>query len=116
MISPYSGWQLILGPTVWGIWFSAVYGGLSVGCVIAPPDPEKGPWTWINISLWLFTVLVVLLLLRWAWRCWREIRRESPQQPGRRRFIAVMGAGLHLMSALGTLFIGVPILILAPCI
>lgn len=115
MISPYRAWHLILGPTLWGIWFVAVYGGLSLGCVIAPPAPEQGPWNWINLVLWLFTLLTVALLLFWAFRCWKAARPTRQPLP-RERFIATLGAAVHLMSALITLFIGLPILVLSPCV
>lgn len=115
MIAPERAWHLILGPTVWGIWFVTVYGALSIGCVVAPP-PAQGPWNWLNLSLGVFTLLVAGLLLRWAWGCWHALRAAGPQQTPRRRFIRSLGAGLHLMSALATLLIGLPILLLTPCL
>lgn len=108
-------WHLILGPTLWGIWFVAVYGGLSVLCAATPAITDQSPWTWINLTLWVFTLMMVGLLLRWGWRCWRVARAADPEPSTRQGFISSLSAGLYLMSALATLFIGLPILVLPPC-
>uniref|UniRef100_UPI0017EDA1FE hypothetical protein n=1 Tax=Methylibium sp. TaxID=2067992 RepID=UPI0017EDA1FE len=63
--------QLVLGLTLWAVWFCVAYGGLSVACAVAPPPPERGAWTWVNGSLLLLTLATVLLLAWAAWRCTR---------------------------------------------
>lgn len=111
--SPWHPIHLITGLTVWATWFVVLYGGLSVACKIAPPDPAQGPLTWINALLWLSTLLVVGLLGWAAWRCARVT--PDPSQPNR-RFVARTSAGLYGLSAFATLVLAVPVWFLPPCL
>ncbi len=97
--------QLVLGLTVWAIWFVALYGGLSVACKLAPPPASAGALTWLNGALLLFTLATAALLGYWARLCWRA-----------QGFIARVGAGVHLASAVATLAMGLPALVLPPCV
>src|SRR5690554_6914948 len=97
---PHHPVHLILGLCVWSIWFVVLYGGLSVACQLTPPEPQQGPFNWLNALLWLSTLVVVGLLL-WAARVlWRAApRAEQPLG----RHIGVTSAGLYLVSAFSTL-------------
>lgn len=112
MLAPTHPAQLVLGLTVWSIWFVAWYGGLSVACQMAPPDPGAGALTWINLSLLLITLVTLVPLLYWARRCWRASADASPQG----RFIARVAAGGHLLAAGATLVMVLPTLVLPPCV
>lgn len=104
--------HLILGLTIWSIWFVVLYGGLSVACKLAPPDPVAGALSWINALLMPLT-LVVVALLAWAARwCWQG-RADSDAL---RCFMARTAACLYLLSALATLAVAMPIVFLPPCI
>ena len=102
--------QLALGLVIWSAWFVAAYGGLSVGCRLAPPAPEQGPFTWINLAVLLLTVPVVAVLLGMAWRCWRFADTAAQE------FIPRVAAGLHLSAAVATLAAALPALYLPPCV
>lgn len=105
--------HLIIGLTVWAFWFTVLYGGLSVGCKVLPPDPAQGAVNWINIVLWLAT-LPVVGALAWAARyCARYT--PDPTEPNR-RFIARTSAGLYLLSAFATIVVAVPVWFLPPCV
>lgn len=110
--------HLLLGLVIWGGWFVALYGGLSVGCELAPPSETAGPMNWLNASLAGLTLLTVGLLLFLSGWCWRARRghdvTQSPDQQG--HYLAGLSAALYLLSATATLFIGLPILILPPCV
>jgi hypothetical protein len=106
--------HLVLGLVVWSVWFVALYGGLSVGCAVAPPDAELGPLTWINSVLLVFTLAVTTLLLYWSFHCWRG--RAAVRGDLSRQFIAGVGAAVHLGSAVAVLFIGLPAVVLPPCV
>ena len=110
MLAPGHPFQLALGLVIWSGWFIAVYGGLSVGCKLAPPAPMPGPFTWINLALLLITLPVVAGLLVLARRCWRFAATTT--QP----FIAQVAAGLHLSAAIATLAVAMPTLYLPPCV
>ncbi|RUO25942.1 hypothetical protein CWE09_04235 [Aliidiomarina minuta] len=104
--------HLVLGLVVWSVWFVALYGGLSVACEVAPPAAEAGALTWINASLLVLTLATtgVLLLLAWA------SLRAAPALKSNRRFILRIAAAIYLLSALSALFIGLPVVILPPCV
>jgi len=110
-------WQLVLGLSVWAVWFVVVYGGLSVACAVAPPAPERGSLTAVNAGLGLLTLATTLLLAWAAWACARAARRP-PDSPDavRRRFIARTAAVLHAVAAVSTVFVGLPLLALSPCV
>jgi hypothetical protein len=113
MLAPTHPLQLALGLVVWSAWFVALYGGMSVGCAVAPPDVARGPFTWINGALLVLTVLTLAPLLYWSLRCWRARPGSADRE---RRFIAAMGAAVHLVAAGAVVAIGLPILVLPPCI
>ncbi|MFY0990384.1 hypothetical protein [Halomonas sp. C05BenzN] len=104
--------QLVLGLTIWSLWFVTVYGGLSVACAVAPPAPAQGAMTGLNGGLGLLTLATLGLLLWLAGWCLGAARRSS----GRGRFMAALAAGLHLFSAAGVAFVGLPLVTLPPCL
>lgn len=110
---PHHPAHLIVGLTVWSAWFVVLYGGLSVVCQLAPPEPDSGPVNWLNPLLWLSTLGVVAVLLWLARRLWRAsaVAAESI-----RRYINLTSALLYVISAFATLAVAVPVLFLPPCI
>jgi hypothetical protein len=111
MTHPNHPMQLVWGLTIWAIWFVTVYGGLSVACA-ATEWQRESPLS-LNNALLLLTTLPTVLLLIWLMkRCWRA-RQPAP---GYRRFIAAVSAALYAASALATVAIAVPIMLLPPCV
>lgn len=111
MLAPTHPLQLLLGLTLWSIWFIAVYATLSVGCSFAAPAVTAGALNWINGLLLVLTLLTLAFLVTAAWRCW-----HAPLQDEQPRFIARTAAALHGVAAITTLAISVPILVLPPCV
>ncbi|RZL62851.1 MAG: hypothetical protein EOP81_14900 [Variovorax sp.] len=120
-------WQLMLGLSVWALWFVVAYGSLSVACAVVPPDPSLGARNAVNATLLVLTVLTAALLTFWAWRCARAALHRSDQQGqegqqgednanDRRRFMAGVAAALHACAAVSTLVVGLPLLVMAPCV
>jgi hypothetical protein len=107
--------HLVVGLVVWGAWFVAIYGGLSVGCAVAPPADDSTPLNWINISLLLLTAVVVVALSLAARRCWR-VAPAAGAGKSEQRFTARVSAALYALSAAATLAVAAPILVLPPCI
>ncbi|NHN76096.1 hypothetical protein HA520_02125 [Azotobacter chroococcum] len=104
--------QLALGLVVWSLWLVAVYAGLSLGCLLARPGDGLGPATWLNGLLGLFTLFTAAWLFGCAWRLWRA----PPPALAARRFVVRVGAAVHLLAGAATLFVGLPILALPPCL
>ncbi|MEX1031948.1 MAG: hypothetical protein WDZ30_01180 [Cellvibrionaceae bacterium] len=116
MISPFHPLQLALGPAIWLAWFSAMYGGLSLACVAAPPAPEQGAYTWINGVLLAATLVTTGLLVYWTRNCWRApLTGDGIERPAR-AMISRVAAGLYLVSAVATLSVGLTVLVLPPCV
>ncbi|WP_290793805.1 hypothetical protein [Halomonas sp.] len=111
-LAPSHPAQLLLGLTIWSLWFVALYGGLSVACELAPPAPRQGALTGINTWLAVLTLATLALL---AWLAWRGLC-AGRETVGSARFIALVGAGLHLFSAAGVAFVGLPLVVLTPCL
>jgi hypothetical protein len=128
-------WQLVLGLVVWSAWFVAVYAGLSVACAVAPPTPQRGAFTWVNASLLALTLVTALGLAGAARACARAARRipsmtvvaaaalaSAPPEDAvapdgvPRRFIAGTASVLYAVSAASTVFVGLPLLALWPCV
>lgn len=116
MRSPYHPIQLVLGLTIWAVWFVVIYAGLSVMCQQQPPGLEQGSLTSLNLVLMAFTMLTSGLLLFMAHRNWRDAHRMWRGQPPARRFIVRVSVGLNLVAALITLAIGLPAVVLPPCL
>ena len=110
---PHHPAHLVVGLTVWSAWFVVLYGGLSVACELAPPDPARGPFTWLNPLLWLSTLVVVAVLLWLARRLWRA---SADAAEATLRYISLTAAVLYGISAFSTLAVAVPVLFLPPCV
>lgn len=105
--------HLVLGFIIWSFWFVAVYGGLSVACAVAPPGDALGAATAINVWLLLLTFLTTALLLYLAFRCWRA---AAPGMQGLLRFLPQVAAGAYLAAAIATFAVGLPAMVLPPCV
>lgn len=105
--------QLLLGLTIWCLWFVALYGALSILCAVAPPALEQGALSGLKLWLGLFT-LVTLGGLLWLARCCLAAVPREPSRVG--RFIAGVAAGLYLFAASGVAFVALPLVALPPCL
>lgn len=112
-LSPHHSIHLIIGLTVWSAWFVVLYGGLSVACQMAPPQPASEPLNWLNTLLAVSTLAVVAGLLWVAWQLWR---RHADNPEPLRRYICLTSVALYLISAFATLAVAMPVLFLPPCI
>ncbi|GHE19854.1 hypothetical protein [Halomonas urumqiensis] len=104
--------QLILGLSLWSLWFVVLYGGLSVACEMAPPEPSRGVFTAHNATLGLLSLATLGLLLWLAWSCLSASRRQE----GVACYLSMVSAGLHLFSGGGVVVVGLPLLMLPPCL
>lgn len=97
--------HLVLGLSIWSIWFIAIYAGLSVFCAHEENTLAPGfanPLSIGLLSATLIASLILGLLARW---CWRKATG----------FPAKISAGLYAASMLATLAVGAPIAFLPPC-
>ena len=108
--------QLVIGLTVWCVWFVAAYGGLSVACELAAPEPNRGAFNAISLTLIVLTVLTVLWLAWGAWTCWQSTTDQVDSTERQTPFIARVSAGLYAVAALAALVVVWPLLMLPPCL
>jgi len=113
MLAPSHPLHLVLGLIVWSVWFVALYGGLSVGCALAPPDAELGARTWLNGLIGALTAITIAWLILRTWVCWRAARASMAGSRG--RFVTTLSTALYAVAAVSTLVIGLPVLGLPPC-
>jgi hypothetical protein len=115
MGSPLHPVHLVLGLIVWALWFVALYGGLSVVCELAPPDAACGALTRINAAVLILALLVAVFLFRQAGRCWR-VTPASGAGRTTERFIGWVGTAVYVASAVASLALGLPGMVLPPCV
>jgi len=108
-------WHIPLGLLLWSLWFVALYGGTALACERLAPAPGEGGPGAINLGFLLFTLLAAAVPGVYAWRCWRAAQTAA-ERPARERFVARVGAALHLVAVLAMLFIGLPLLGLPACV
>lgn len=107
--------QLVIGPTIWFVWFSVAYGALSVACSAAPPEATE-PVAWLNGPLLAATVVTAAALAAAAAWTGRAAHGLSATGAPRERFIARVATGLYVISAVSTLALGLPMAWLPPCV
>ncbi|MCW8091521.1 hypothetical protein [Alteromonas sp. ASW11-130] len=105
-------WQYVAGWVIWAVWFVIAYGGLSVACQIAAPDPEQGLINWITVSSLTLTLIVVGYLVWCAVKSWTLLRVSSLEA----KFTLQIATAVYIFAALGTLAIGLSLLLIVPCI
>lgn len=147
--APHSAWQLVLGLTLWSIWFVAIYSAMSVACAVMPAAPGAAWPTALSLALLALSAATALLLAAAAWRCWRALRclnatranvmretstranivrekstretvaasgHDGAERVSRHRFVAGLACVLHVTAAVATVFVGLPLLWLPPCL
>lgn len=111
-----NAWHLVIGLTLWFVWFSATYGGVAVACAVAPPLPAQGAWTWINAMVLLLAVGFTLAFGGVAWISARSAQRLQPEAHARDRFFAHMATALYAVAALSTALVAMPAVVMPPCV
>lgn len=114
MLSPTHPFQLVLGLTLWALWFVIWYATLSLGCAFAPPEKAEVSLTWITWFLWSLSLPVIALLVFWARRSWRAA--GNSKLSGTHRLIAQVAAAAHLVAAAAVVIMNLPGLVLPPCV
>ncbi|QJR82632.1 hypothetical protein CA267_018675 [Alteromonas pelagimontana] len=105
-------WHITAGLVIWAVWFVAIYGGLSVACVVSPPPPDSGVFNWINAALMISTLVTSAYLAWCALLCWRRMQDSVKQA----RFTLRLAAAVYLVGCLATLAVGVPTMVIVPCL
>ncbi len=98
--------HLVLGLSIWSIWFIAMYGGLSVFCSFENPPRIASLMHPINLGLLALTAITCAALVAlslWSWR-------NGKSFPGR------ISSWLYIASTIATLSVALPVFFLPPCL
>jgi len=113
-------WHLVLGLTLWFIWFCATYGGVAVACAVAPPSPALGPLNWLNATVLVLAAACTCAFGFAAWFSARAARRltiagATGATGAGPRFISRSATALYATAALSTALVALPAVLLTPC-
>lgn len=119
---PATAMGLLTPPILWALYFVLIYSLHGMVCVGGLENALIGKG-----SLAMLLVVVTLLAMAlhagvgvWAWRLWLRINRHAPPEPSemqqRARFFAAATAANAGLFLVATLWIGLPALILEPCL
>lgn len=106
--------HLVIGFIIWAFWLTLVYAGLSLSCMAAPAPETLKAHSWINIILLGFTIIVAALLFFFGIKCWHRIAPEGHKK--QTRFILRVSAAVYVCGSIATLAVGIPALMLPPCL
>lgn len=115
---------LLAGPTIWAVYFLAVYGLVEAGCwagLLGARLPGLNALTITVLVLTLVALLITFYAGLQAYRNWQTMRaggadyEERGRANERRRFMAFAGALLSALFSLTILITGIPVLVLTTC-
>lgn len=105
--------HLVLGLALWALWFVILYAGLSIVCTVAPPAADQGALTLVNSAV-LAGGVAVAGALCWCARYVLRAAGTRARQPG--EVPASVSVALYTVSAVASLAIALPGVLLPPCV
>lgn len=109
--------HLGLGLIIWFIfWFVLIYGGKGVVCEVAPPLQNSGVFNWLTGLLLVLTLVATALMAVWTWLYWRSYQATKADADESARFITTVSLGVYAASTLSTLAVGLPAIVIPPCV
>jgi len=125
MIRSFAGPRKLAGSissmVVWAVWFTVVYSLSGIGCEAGWQHRAVPGGNLLSVVM-LATTVVALGLIGWiGWRGWRGWRRHAEaaapggRSPDQAPFTSMMMVVLAGVSAIGTILVAIPILMLSPC-
>ena len=97
-IAPDHPIHLIVGLTLWSLWFIGIYSGVSVYCAHEDAASAVGGKS-VKLALWLATGVTGLILTLLAIVCWKRGAG----------FPARVSAGLYIAAAIATIAVAIPV-------
>lgn len=114
---PAHAWHLVLGLTLWLVWFGVTYGGVAVACAVAPPEAGRGVLNWVNASVLGLAAVTMAAFAAGAWVNWRKaLRMAAGGACERPRFVARVSVALYVIAAVSTAAVALPALMVPPCV
>lgn len=114
-------WRLALSPTLWALHFVICYGATTVFCADHILGVDYLSTLRLGIGLLTIAVLAAIVWLGWgAWRQWdvvrdREWENDAGNNEDRHQFMGHAAFLLSLISAVGVIYVSLPVLLIASC-
>lgn len=109
--------HLFLGLVIWFFfWFVLLYGGKGIACEVAPPPLSSGVFNWLNGLFLVLTLVATALMAIWTWLYWRSYQASKSEADESARFITTISIGVYAASTLSTLAVGLPVIVIPPCV
>jgi hypothetical protein len=111
-------WHMIAAPVIWAAHFAAVYAWTAIAC--AKLNSVASART--GIAVFSAVALIVILWLGWhAWRQWDfpadgDDVHDRPTAEDRREFLGHAAWLLAVVSAIGVIFVTLPVLFIESCL
>lgn len=103
-LNPAHPAHLVIGLSLWSIWFVGIYSALSLYCDLSETSAKFSSTTILNTGILLSTAVFTALFVWAGICCWRA------------GSVARISAGLYWAAAIATLAVGGPVLYLPPCL
>lgn len=111
-------WHMVLAPTIWSVYFAAVYALTAIDCAkTGTPDlAQKG--------ILVLTVVALAAIGAIGWRSWRQwdyltdydYVHDKPTVEHRREFLGHAGFLLSIVSVIGVIFVALPAVFIRSCL
>jgi hypothetical protein len=114
----YGSWVGTIGPfAVWMVYFIVVYAAVSIGCAFGYANTSIAGINVISLGAAIITLLTVLAILPFGWLGYRGWQRAHTRDAEGERmgFAAVVTLLVSALSLLATIWVGLPVFMLAPC-
>ncbi len=114
-------WRLSLGPVVWSLHFVISYGAAALICARFADLPDANFWLRAGIAALTVLALAIIGTLGWrAWKQWdmmRDPEWENDQSHGedRHQFLGHAAFLLAVISAIGVIYVALPIFLTEGC-
>lgn len=112
-------WPLVVGPAAWALHFLLCYLTVAIYCA---KSVAAAPLGVVQVALWLYTLLALVVITACGWRGWRQHRagREPlPHDAGtaadRRRFMGFATFLLCALSAVAVAYTALAIAVIRTC-
>ena len=114
-------WRVLAAPTLWAVHFLVCYVAVAVYCAKAGRLADADPARLTVIAVTVVALLAIGLLARSTWRLWdysvtdADLTYEANTAEERHRFLAHMTLMLCVLSAVGVVYVAVPVFIFGGC-
>ncbi|MCB2053929.1 MAG: hypothetical protein KDE35_06780 [Geminicoccaceae bacterium] len=114
-------WNVVQPPTIWAVHFLISYLAAAILCARADRTAPLDPVFWTVMTATAVALMLIALVVLRLWRVEKfstvdedlEFERNTPEE--RHRFLAHVSLMLSVLSAVGVLYVAMPVLLIDTC-